>query len=245
MSLPRTPGNALWHQLETALAAEIEAGARRAGEQLPTEPELMRRLGVSRFTVRQAIASLERRGLVRVEQGRGTFVHREVLTYAISRRTRFYRNLIEQGFDPGGAVLLQEIVPAEEEVAAMLRLRPGEAVVHRQAIGTANELPVELADVYLPAERFPDFAAVRAAHATFTATFAAYGIRDYLFASTTVEARMPTIAEARLLRQPASSPVLVVTRVDCDLESRPILYGRAAWCSERVVLDLSRDEHAV
>jgi GntR family phosphonate transport system transcriptional regulator len=242
--LTRRQGQALWHQLEAALAAEIESGARRTGERLPTEPELMARFGVSRFTVRQAIASLERRGLVRAEQGRGTFVHRDVLTYPISRRTRFSRNLIEQGFDPGGEMLLEDVVPADEEVALHLRLGPGAPVAHRRGIGTANGMPIELADVYLPAGRFPDFAEVRARHATYTATFAEYGIRDYVRLSTTIEARLPTPAEARLLRQPDSVPVLGVTRVDADLDGNPILFGRAAWSGERVIFDLAEEAAA-
>ncbi len=239
MALARKQGTALWHQVETALAAEIESGAWRVGDRLPTEPELMERFGVSRFTVRQAIGSLERRGLVRAEQGRGTFVHRDVLTYPISRRTRFSRTLIEQGFDPGGEILAQDVIPAGAEVAGMLQIAPGDPVVMRYGIGTANGIPIELATIWLPASRFPDFATVRAAHATYTGTFAAYGIHDYVRLSTTIEARMPTAEEARLLRQPDSAPVLIVNRVDADMDGRPILFGRAAWCSERVAFELA------
>jgi len=241
----RGQGTALWHQVGTALESEIAAGTLRVGHRLPTEPELMERFGVSRFTVRQAIASLERRGLVRAEQGRGTFVHRDVLTYPISRRTRFSRNLIEQGFDPGGQVLLQEVVPAEPDVAQALQLAPGDAVVHRRGIGTANGVPIEVASVYVPADRFPDFAKVRNAHATYTAAFATYGIADYLRLSTTIEARLPSPDEARALHQPVGSPVLGVTRVDCDLDRRPILYGRAAWSGERVIFELMETQHAM
>ncbi len=94
MALMRKAGIALWQQLEQSLAQEIASGALPAGSQLPPEPELMARYQVSRFTVRQAIASLEHRGLVRAEQGRGTFVQANLLTYPISQRTRFSRNLI-------------------------------------------------------------------------------------------------------------------------------------------------------
>ncbi len=242
MTVTRKQGSALWHQVETELAAEIETGVLRIDDRLPTEPTLMARFGVSRFTVRQAIAALERRGLVRAEQGRGTFVHRDRLSYPISRRTRFSRNLIEQGFDPGGEVLSQAIIPAEAVVAAALQLSPGDPVVHRRGIGTASGIPVELASVYLPAERFPDFIRIRGEHATSTATFAAYGITDYIRLSTAIETRMPTPDEARLLRQPDSAPVLLVTRVDCDLQRRPILFGSAVWSGERVIFELADTE---
>jgi GntR family transcriptional regulator, phosphonate transport system regulatory protein len=237
--LTRKQGSALWHQVESALAEEIEAGVLRMNDRLPTEPALMRRFGVSRFTVRHAIAALERRGLVRAEQGRGTFVQHDRLQYPISRRTRFSRNLIEQGLDPGGELITHEIIPAPATASEALRLRPHEPVVHRRGIGTANGMPVELGSIYLPSVRFPDLERMRREHVTWTATFAAYGIADYVRTSTIVETRMPTPEEARLLRQPKSVPVLLVRRVDCDLAGHPFAYGVAAWAGERVAFELS------
>lgn len=56
------------------LQAQIEAGAFAVGDRLPTEPELMARLGVGRSTVREAVRALAHVGLVEVRQGAGTFV---------------------------------------------------------------------------------------------------------------------------------------------------------------------------
>jgi DNA-binding transcriptional MocR family regulator len=57
-----------------ALADDIGAGRLKPGDQLPTQRELADRLGVSIGTVTRAYAAAERRGLVRGEIGRGTFV---------------------------------------------------------------------------------------------------------------------------------------------------------------------------
>jgi len=235
----RKDGSALWHLIEQTLADEIAGGQPTVGGRLPTEPALMARFGVSRATVRQAIASLETRGLVRAEQGRGTFVHRDVVRYPVSRHTRYSRNLIEQGFEPGGTVIAQEIVAADTTVAAALRLPRGAPVIRRKAIGTADGVPIEVASTFLPADRFPDFDRIRTQHATLTATLAAYGIVDYTRVSTTVGARPPTAEEARLLRQPRSAPILDVTKLDADAGGAPIVYGRAAWSAERVVFELA------
>ncbi len=54
--------------------AQIRAGAWAPGDRLPPERALCRDLGVSRATLRQALAELGRRGLVTRQQGRGTFV---------------------------------------------------------------------------------------------------------------------------------------------------------------------------
>jgi len=56
------------------LAEAIVSGALPEGEVLPTEPALCEQFGFSRTVVREGLKMLEERGLVRVEQGRGTTV---------------------------------------------------------------------------------------------------------------------------------------------------------------------------
>lgn len=45
-----------------------------AGERLPSEPKLAKKLGVSRATLREAMRSFEAQGMIRRRQGAGTFV---------------------------------------------------------------------------------------------------------------------------------------------------------------------------
>ncbi len=64
--------------LADAAAAQLEArigkGEWTVGSRLPAEPVLMTQLGVGRSTVREAIRTLARVGLVQVRQGDGTYV---------------------------------------------------------------------------------------------------------------------------------------------------------------------------
>jgi DNA-binding GntR family transcriptional regulator len=62
----------LHEQLAGILRAAIKAGEYR--DMLPSESQLQAEHGVSRGTVRRAIATLESEGLVRTIQARGTFV---------------------------------------------------------------------------------------------------------------------------------------------------------------------------
>lgn len=61
------------HAVEQLLAM-IRSGRFSIGDKLPTEPELVEELGVSRSAVREAVQSLSFAGVLRVRQGGGTFV---------------------------------------------------------------------------------------------------------------------------------------------------------------------------
>src|SRR6186713_2843370 len=56
------------------LAHPIISGTFAEGSVLPTEPVLCEQFGFSRTVIREGLKQLEERGLVRVEQGRGTTV---------------------------------------------------------------------------------------------------------------------------------------------------------------------------
>lgn len=56
------------------LAHQVIGGALPEGHILPTEPALCEHFGFSRTVIREGVKLLEERGLVRVEQGRGTTV---------------------------------------------------------------------------------------------------------------------------------------------------------------------------
>lgn len=56
------------------LAQRIIGGELGTGDVLPTESALCEEFGFSRTVIREAVKTLEERGLVRVEQGRGTTV---------------------------------------------------------------------------------------------------------------------------------------------------------------------------
>src|SRR5690349_19410519 len=70
----RAAPEALYAQVARDLAGHVRAGALAPGRRLPAEPVLARAYGVNRLTVREALTSLARQGLVRRVQGVGSFV---------------------------------------------------------------------------------------------------------------------------------------------------------------------------
>lgn len=69
----------LYEQVTERIVQDIRQGVHPPGSQLPTEQEYVRRLGVSRITVKRAMTTLERQGLIRRFRGKGTFVADDAL----------------------------------------------------------------------------------------------------------------------------------------------------------------------
>lgn len=67
-------GIPLYIQLIDRVQDHIDRHGLQPGDRLPSEPDLHRRFGVSRATVRQALQHLEADGFVERVQGKGTFV---------------------------------------------------------------------------------------------------------------------------------------------------------------------------
>jgi DNA-binding transcriptional MocR family regulator len=70
----------LYQSLAAAIAHDVQAGKLKGGDRLPPHRELADTLGITVTTVTRGYAEAERRGLVRGEVGRGTFVNPPAFT---------------------------------------------------------------------------------------------------------------------------------------------------------------------
>lgn len=95
MKLQKTNRMTLVEQVAAQIEAIIESGQWPIGTRIPAEPELVRELGVSRNTLREAIRALVHAGLLRTKQGDGTYVcSTSVLGAALQRRIQ-QSNILE------------------------------------------------------------------------------------------------------------------------------------------------------
>ncbi len=67
----------VFDEVVNKLQQQIIAGKYKKGDKLPSEPELMEQFGVGRSSIREAIRILANTGILRVQQGLGTFVEIE------------------------------------------------------------------------------------------------------------------------------------------------------------------------
>jgi GntR family phosphonate transport system transcriptional regulator len=242
-AIERGHGVALWRQIDRSLSGDISGGAWAPGERLPTEQALAQRFQVNRHTIRRAIQAMVQRGLLRVEQGRGTFVQEGVIDYMIGRRTRFTENIARNRREAGRLLLNSGEVLPPPPIARLLKVSPRQPVAMLETLSSAGGMPVSLATNYFPAGRFPDLAAHVAQTGSITQALQRCGLADYARATTRVTARMPTAEEARRLKQPITRPIIQTEAVDIDGDGRPISVSIARFASDRVqlVLDSTAD----
>jgi GntR family phosphonate transport system transcriptional regulator len=230
----REDGIALWRQIANRVRQDIASGARKPGEQLPTEAELSARFGVNRHTVRRALEELSRDGLVRIEQGRGSFVAEDVLDYAVEARTRFSEWIRKHNKEPSGQVLQLREMPAEHRVAAGLSIRAGSRVVLLERVGYADDRPVSLTRHYFPTARLKGILEALRETPRITEALRSVGVDDYLRLQTRVTARLPTQQEADLLRTARARPVLVTENVNVDRAGTIVEFATGCYPTPRV-----------
>jgi len=106
-------------EIVQTLKTEVRDGVYPPGTRLPTEAVLCERFGVSRATVRSALKELDVLGLVRTQQGAGTFVlSRPTVRDGLERLGSITNSIRASGKEPGheyGRRTLRPVLPDEAE----------------------------------------------------------------------------------------------------------------------------------
>ena len=220
----RTSGVPVYRQVADDIRGRIDAGQYPPGDALPSEPALMEEYGVSRPTLREAIKLLRNEGRLTVEHGRGMFVRtpatvRRLSRTRLSRAARatdtgaFRGDAVAAGFTPTSSTVVR-FEPADDRVAALLQIEPGDELTVRDRVMKADGAVVQLAVSWLSrsvtqntmieqVDTGPGGVYARLEEA-------GHSLTRY---EETVGTRMPTGEERSKLGLADGIPVLTVTRV--------------------------------
>lgn len=243
-AIKRAVGVSLWRQIADLLRSEILAGRWREGTALPPEAALAERFGVNRHTVRRAVATLATDGLVRSDQGRGTFVLEARLSYPIGRRTRFSEIVSRQAREPGGRLIDSRIEPADVRVAGFLEIPQGTALIRLETLSVADRTPISTSLNWFPAERFPDLVAAYAETGSITDALRGQGVSNYLRRWTRVHARAAEPDERDRLSLPPGASVLITDALNEDETATPLHFTATRFAADRIeiVIDSAEPE---
>jgi DNA-binding GntR family transcriptional regulator len=207
------------------IAEQIGAGFYRPGDQLPTEAQLRAHYGVSPMTVRRAISILLERGLVSTTQGKGTFVRTLDMGEAIFRLQEITDLWVDDDASVEVLLLKARIIPADETVATMLELSPGDRIVHLRRLIKRNGVPLiyQMEHVVYDAHR-------PLVEAELQVTSLEGLLRSPLVVGVpsgrlTIQAVSLDADAAAALRVPAGSPAFCLESLFHDFDGRPVSWG--------------------
>ena len=152
-ALDRSLSTPLYHQLKVILDEAIECGEFPIGSCIPTEKQLSELYGISRITVRQAIAELVREGKCYRIKSKGTFVAAPKLDQEFATKLlTFNEDIRNNNQIPSTKVLQLEVQPFPPGLEEQLDGRKAKAI-YLYRLRCANDEPVVRVRSYLPYDR--------------------------------------------------------------------------------------------
>lgn len=228
------PAGSTAETVRRELLAMVERGALKPGDRLGAERELAESLGVSRSTLRQALASLESARVIRRAPGRagGIFIAPDKVDRDLSRIVGVPTLLRDQGFVAGSRVVSVGVTAASAEAAAALGIAEGAFVVDLVRIRLADGAPISLEHATFPADLVPGLPERDLSGSIYELIDQTYGLRPSE-ALEHIEVAHASSLEASILGVEAGFPLLLITRRTQDAEGRTFEYSRDLFRSDR------------
>ena len=237
--LVRTPGTTLHRQLFMLLREQILRGVYGAGAPLPNEDEFCGDFGVSRITVRRALADLQQLGLVERYAGRGTFVSSRLPKTPPVDAMNFLDALARRGRETQVKVLGVRTAIPPGTVALQLQIPCGEQAVYAARLRHTDTTPLMVTEAWVPRALGRRVTAARLRRRPLDDLLLAQGVAF----GRVIEEITAVTADPRyatLLDTEVGVPLLRVTRLVYDRTSRPVehLTVHLSPLRSRVLLDV-------
>lgn len=221
----------LYEQVAEFLKRDIENGVYNATGKIPTEAELAEQYKVSRITIRKAMDNLVGDGLVEKKQGKGTFIRRQKFAKDIKNLQSFSEMCRHMNMKPGGQMLENKLIPADDKIQKQLNLEPGAYVVYISRLRTADGEPVTIERNYFPVKysfllekKFDD-------NSLFECLQEEAKVR-VISSEKQIELCRATAAEAKLMKVKKGAPLLYIKSVAYTYDREPLYAGAQVFNGE-------------
>jgi GntR family transcriptional regulator len=243
-------GEPMYAQVASVLRRRITDGTYSPGELIPSERALKEEFKVSGPTAKAAKAQLESEGLVYSQQGKGTYVRetKQIIRFGAGRYVADGKpaNLAEE--ELSGVILdvkaERRQVPASPEVAARLRIEPGDMCSEALYLWYVDDEPVMVSTQWEPLAitrgtpiELP--AGSEKGEPSVIQRFASIGYEVTRVTEDTCT-RMPTPDEAHVLKTSPGVPVLFIERTHFS-NSVPVETAQIIMRGDRFVIRTNHD----
>lgn len=202
------------------------------GEVLPPERSLAEDFSTSRTTIRQALLELAIEGRLVRMQGRGTFAALPKIAQPLLL-TSYTEDMRRRGMAARSKLLSVGAVPAGEELAGRLEVRPKARVLRIERLRMAGEEPMAIETTHLDAARFPRLARLLGDSVSLYAVLAEQFDVHLANAEETIETVPAPPREAELLETKVGYPMLLLSRHSRDTSGRPVEFALSFYRGDR------------
>lgn len=224
----------LYFQLKELILAAIKDGSYKKDSLLPTEKEFSEIFGISRTTVRQAIAELVQEGWLYRVKSKGTFVSTPKINQDfISRLVPFAEEMETSGKVPGTEVLELKVIPARDSVAVLLQISPGDSVIYLYRRRFADEEPILTVETYLP---YADCAFIMDHDLVNNSLYEIMAEREETeihCVKRRVEAVEATVGDKKFLGIKKGKPIQLFSSLGYNVYGKPMEYSVARYRADR------------
>jgi len=239
-ALDKNSPTPLYHQLRGLLERRIERGDWKPNDRLPPEDELAVCYEVSKITVREALKLLSASGLLRREQGRGTFVNAPRLTQGPRELTCFTGEMRQSGLRATSRLLEAGVLSAGADLARTLEIPPGDSVFRLKRVRYANDEAMGIQTAHLPLNLLPGIESEDLVSGSlYEVLERRYGLKPAQAQETHFAVALEA-DDARELGLPAGAPALAAQRVARLAGGKPLEYVVSVMRGDRykIVLNL-------
>jgi len=215
-------------QLVDKLRHDILDGKFKGGDLFPSENELRRRYAVSSTTVRKAIDILKNYGLIKREQGVGTFVTDRPVERSLQKILSFTKNMEQIGLIPHTKVLEKKKVKARGKYLEIFNLKKGEDILRLRRLRFGDGTPMMLETRYINLSLCPDIS-----KKDLSGSLYEIYERDYRILLAKAKQHLKIVYlkqnEAQLLHCKEDAPVFLVTGVTFSMNEEPVEYEESLY----------------
>lgn len=223
----------LYYQLENILREKLKSGEYRPGDHFPTEDQLVQSYQVSRITVRQALASLEKDGLIIRKRGKGSLVTEKHNQLEPMKLTGMIEDIIAMGVKTRTRVINFGFVRPPEKVSVNLQLDEDTKVLRVERIRLINGAPVSYTISYIPSDLAKK---INVKDLTIQPILNVLERKCKVKISRGFQFIEATVADSRIasfLDVMTGAPLLKMERTVFDIKNRPIEYILIFYRSDR------------
>lgn len=215
----------VYRSIASDLSRRITEGEFALGDSLPPELALATHYGVSRGTLRSALALLERQGAVAPRQGSGWTIRSTLHRQGFEQLRSFAQWARSRGMEPGGLVVESTRRTPTLHEAAVLRLaEPASLVLHVTRIRSLDGRSVMLERAVYPPWMSEVIESIAADEPSVVQAMQRRGVVS-VHADHSIDAVAASSDDARLLAVRRGGPLLRVRRTTFARDGRAIEHG--------------------